>query len=217
MIQIAPSILSSDFSRLGEELHRLEKAGADLIHIDIMDGHFVPNLTFGPPVISALRSITRLPFDVHLMVINPQDLIDPFIKAGADIITVHAETAPHLNRLLQTIREKDVKAGVSLNPSTPLSHLEEVLTEVDMVLIMSVNPGFGGQKFIPSSLDKIRRLKHQLTARNLNVDIQVDGGVTPANAAQVIAAGANILVAGSAVFGATDMSLAIEALRTGQK
>ena len=215
MIQIAPSILSADFAYLANEIKRLEEAGADLIHIDIMDGHFVPNLTFGPPVVSALRGITRLPFDVHLMVTNPQDLIEPFAKAGADIITVHTETAPHLHRLLQSIREKGVKAGVSLNPSTSLAQVEEVLPDLDMVLIMSVNPGFGGQKFIPSSLDKIRRLKKQLDERQLAVDIEVDGGVTPANAADVTAAGATILVAGSAVFGAQDMAQAIQQLRSG--
>lgn len=213
MIRIAPSILSADFADLGGEIRRVEAAGADLIHVDVMDGHFVPNLTIGPPVVAALRKVTRVPFDVHLMIANPGEMVTPFVKAGADIITVHAETAPHLHRLVQTIREQGVKAGVSLNPSTPLAAVEEVLDAVDMVLVMSVNPGFGGQKFIPSAVDKIRRLKAILDTRRLTVDIEVDGGIVPENARQVTAAGANILVAGSAVYGAPDMAAAIKALR----
>ncbi|MCM0757141.1 MULTISPECIES: ribulose-phosphate 3-epimerase [Sporomusa] len=212
-IKIAPSILSADFSRLADEITKIEQAGADWVHIDVMDGHFVPNLTFGPPVVAAIRKVTPLPFDVHLMVNNPQDLIEPFARAGADIITVHAETAPHLHRLIQTIKELGKKAGVSLNPSTPLSLVEEVLADVDMLLIMSVNPGFGGQKFIPSAVDKIARLKSMLDERNLIVDIEVDGGINAATARQVIAAGANILVAGSAVYGAPDIPQAINAIR----
>lgn len=212
-IKIAPSILSADFSRLADEITKIEQAGADWVHIDVMDGHFVPNLTFGPPVVAAIRKVTPLPFDVHLMVNNPQDLIEPFARAGADIITVHAETAPHLHRLIQTIKELGKKAGVSLNPSTPLSAVEEVLADVDMLLIMSVNPGFGGQKFIPSAVDKIARLKSMLDERNLIVDIEVDGGINAATARQVIAAGANILVAGSAVYGAPDIPQAINAIR----
>ncbi len=212
-IKIAPSILSADFSRLADEITKIEQAGADWVHIDVMDGHFVPNLTFGPPVVAAIRKVTPLPFDVHLMVNNPQDLIEPFARAGADIITVHAETAPHLHRLIQTIKELGKKAGVSLNPSTPLSLVEEVLANVDMLLIMSVNPGFGGQKFIPSAVDKIARLKSMLDERNLIVDIEVDGGINAATARQVIAAGANILVAGSAVYGAPDIPQAINAIR----
>jgi ribulose-phosphate 3-epimerase len=191
----------------------VEKAGADIIHIDVMDGHFVPNLTFGAPVVAAVRHVTKLPFDVHLMINNPQDMLGSFIDAGADIITVHAETAPHLHRLLQTIKERGVKPGVSLNPSTPLSNVEEVLDMVDMVLLMTVNPGFGGQKFISGMLDKINRLRQIITKRNLAVDIEVDGGITPATAPAVIAAGANILVAGSAVYGSPDLSAAIKALR----
>ncbi|HMM20477.1 MAG TPA: ribulose-phosphate 3-epimerase [Selenomonadales bacterium] len=213
MIKIAPSILSADFSRLGEDIRRVEEAGADLLHIDVMDGHFVPNLTFGPPVVSAIRKVSKLPFDVHLMINNPQDMLMPFIAAGADIITVHAETAPHLHRLLQTIKEQGRLAGVSLNPSTPLAAIEEVLDIADMVLIMSVNPGFGGQKFIPAALDKIARLRRMITARKLAVDIEVDGGINPATARQVTAAGADILVAGSAVYGAADVKTAISALR----
>jgi len=213
MIKIAPSILSADFSALGEEIRRVERAGADLIHIDVMDGHFVPNLTFGPPVIAAVRAVTKLPFDVHLMIDNPQEMLESFIDAGADIVTVHAETAPHLHRLLQAIRQRGLKAGVSLNPSTSLAAVEEVLDAVDMVLVMSVNPGFGGQKFIPATVDKISRLRAMITERKLAVDIEVDGGIVPATARQVVAAGANILVAGSAVYGAADMAAAIREIR----
>lgn len=213
MIKIAPSILSADFAELGPEIRRVEAAGADLIHIDVMDGHFVPNLTIGPPVVAALRKVSRLPFDVHLMVDNPQDMLAAFIKAGADIVTVHAEVAPHLHRLVQTIKEQGVKAGVSLNPSTPLAMVEEVLDIVDMVLIMSVNPGFGGQKFIPGAVDKIRRLRALIAARGHKVDIEVDGGINADTARQVTEAGANILVAGSAVYCAPDIAAAIRTLR----
>lgn len=213
MIKIAPSILSADFSQLANEIVKVEKAGADWIHIDVMDGHFVPNLTFGPPVVTAIRKVTKLPFDVHLMVTNPQDLIEPFVQAGADIITVHAETAPHLHRLIQAIKDSGKKAGVSLNPSTSLAAVEDVLNDVDMILIMSVNPGFGGQKFIPGAIDKIARLKAQLEQRNLSIDIEVDGGINAVTARQVVAAGANILVAGSAVYGAQDMAQAIKDIK----
>lgn len=213
IIKVAPSILSADFSQLANEIIKIEEAGADWVHIDVMDGHFVPNLTFGPPVVAAIRKVTKLPFDVHLMVTNPQDLIEPFIKAGADIITVHAETAPHLHRLLQTIKEHGKKAGVSLNPSTPLAVVEEVLDDLDMILIMSVNPGFGGQKFIPGAIDKVRRLRAKIEQRKLAMDIEVDGGINANTARQVIAAGATILVAGSAVYGAPDITQAIKAIR----
>lgn len=214
MIKIAPSILSADFAYLAEEIQKVERAGADWLHIDVMDGHFVPNLTFGPPIVSSIRKVSKLPFDVHLMVNNPETLIDPFAKAGADIITVHAETAPHLHRLIYAIKEQGIKAGVSLNPATPLSAVEEVLSDVDMILIMSVNPGFGGQKFIYSAIEKIKKLKALAAERGLAFDIEVDGGINKDTAPLVTAAGANILVAGSAIYGAPDIAQAIASLRS---
>ncbi|NLN41140.1 MAG: ribulose-phosphate 3-epimerase [Clostridiales bacterium] len=202
MIKIAPSILSADFSRLGEQVEMLDQGGADYIHIDIMDGHFVPNLTFGPIVVKAIRDRTQLPFDVHLMMTNPMDYIDEFIDAGADIITVHAEVLPHLHRAIQQIKQKGVKASVSLNPSTPLDVLDYVLEDLDMVLLMTVNPGFGGQEFIPAIIGKIKELRRKIDSMNLNVDIQVDGGISFDNIKEVAKAGANVFVAGSAVFNA---------------
>jgi len=213
MVQIAPSILAADFARLGDEIAQVEAAGADLLHVDVMDGHFVPNLTIGPPVIKALDAVTRLPLDVHLMVQEPDALLPAFIDAGSDNLTVHVEACRHLHRTIQTIKEAGVRASVVLNPATPLYALEEILPELHMVLLMSVNPGFGGQRFIPSTLDKIRALKHQITARGLQVAIEVDGGVNPSNARAIREAGADVLVAGTAVFGQPDYAAAIRALR----
>lgn len=213
MIQIAPSILSADFSRLEQEIIKVETAGADLIHIDIMDGHFVPNLTFGPPVVKAIRKVTNLPFDVHLMVEKPVEYITPFAEAGANILTVHVEATTHLHRVIQTIKEHHIQAGVSLNPATPLCLIEEILNDVDLVLIMSVNPGFGGQTFIPSALKKIRQLKTMLSRAHSQALIEVDGGVTIENASELKAAGADILVAGSAIYGAVDCQAAITSLK----
>jgi ribulose-phosphate 3-epimerase len=204
MKRIAPSILSADFGRLREEIQAVEAAGADYLHIDVMDGHFVPNITFGPVMVEAARKISCLPLDVHLMIQDPDRYIPDFAKAGADILAVQVETCPHLHRTVQSIREFSVIPAVVLNPATPLVLLEQILEEVDMVMIMSVNPGFGGQQFIPRSLQKIRDLKARITAGSLNVDIEVDGGVTPDNVAAVCGAGADIVVAGSAVFHTPD-------------
>ena len=213
MVQIAPSILAADFARLADEVARVEAAGADLLHVDVMDGHFVPNLTIGPPVIKALNAVTSLPLDVHLMVEEPDALLPAFIDAGSAILSVHVEACRHLHRTIQCIKEAGVRASVVLNPATPLGALDNILSELDMVLLMSVNPGFGGQHFIPTTLEKIRALKQQLVARNLQVAIEVDGGIKPANAAQIRQAGADILVAGTAIFGEPDYPQAIRALR----
>jgi len=213
-IRVAPSILSADFSRLGEEIKAVEAAGADIIHIDVMDGHFVPNITIGPIIVEAARRSTKLPLDVHLMITNPELYIADFAKAGADYLTVHVETAFHLNRLVQSIKEhKGVKAAASLNPATPLTSLDYILPDLDMVLIMSVNPGFGGQAFIPSALDKIAKLRKRIDELGLKTEIEVDGGVNPDNAAAIIDAGADILVAGSAVFSKKDYAGAIRGIR----
>ena len=201
---IAPSILSADFNRLGEEVRAVEAAGADWIHADVMDGHFVPNITFGPLVVAAVRKITRLPIDVHLMIESPDRYIQEFAEAGADWISVQVETCPHLNRTVQQIKEAGAKAGVVLNPSTPLSAIDWVLEYTDYVLIMSVNPGFGGQAFIGNSLEKIRRLRRMINERALSTLIEVDGGIKENNIAEVAAAGADVFVAGSAIFGQKD-------------
>lgn len=199
-ILIAPSILSADFSKLGEEVAAITKAGADYVHVDVMDGHFVPNLTIGPMVVKALRPHTKLPLDVHLMIAPVEPYIADFAKAGADIITVHAEATPHLDRAVAQIKGLGKKAGVSLCPSTHESALEYVMNEVDLILVMTVNPGFGGQSFIPSQLEKIRRIRKMIQKTGRRIDLQVDGGINQGTAKEVIAAGANVLVAGSAVF-----------------
>ncbi|NLO93811.1 MAG: ribulose-phosphate 3-epimerase [Clostridiaceae bacterium] len=213
MIKVAPSILSADFSKLGEEIKKIEDSGAELVHIDVMDGHFVPNITIGPLIVSAIRPLTNLTLDVHLMISEPDKYVDVFKDAGADIITVHAEAATHLDRLVSRIRQLGIKAGVSLNPSTHESCLEYVLDKIDMVLIMSVNPGFGGQSFIEGMTDKISSVKKAITKRNLNVDIQVDGGVNLDTVSKVTGAGANILVAGSAFFGSENPSEFVRMLK----
>ena len=214
MKKIAPSILSADFTKLGEEVRAVEAAGADWIHIDVMDGHFVPNITIGPLVVEAVRRITKLPLDVHLMIERPDDLIPEFIKAGSNYITVHAEACTHLHRTIQFIKEKGVKAGVSLNPATPLSQIDEgILEEIDLLLLMSVNPGFAGQKFIPSALKKIKDARRLIDSKGLKVEIEVDGGVKVDNAGEVFNAGADIIVSGSGIFGTKDYKETIAKMR----
>ncbi|HAK87938.1 MAG TPA: ribulose-phosphate 3-epimerase [Nitrospiraceae bacterium] len=213
MVRIAPSILSADFMRLGDEIKAAEAAGADMLHLDIMDGHFVPNITIGPGVVEAVRKVTSLPLDVHLMIENPDKFVGDFVKAGADYITVHAEASVHMHRTVQLIKENGVKAGVSINPATPLWSLDDILADLDMALLMSVNPGFGGQAFIPFVLDKVKALKGIIKEKGLSVLIEVDGGVKPDNAKEVASAGADILVMGSAFFNSEDYGVLMKKLR----
>ncbi|WNB90446.1 ribulose-phosphate 3-epimerase [Bacillus sp. NEB1478] len=213
MIKIAPSILSADFSKLGDEIKAVETAGADYIHIDVMDGHFVPNITLGPLVVQAVRPLTKLPLDVHLMIENPDQYIEAFASAGADIITVHVEASAHLHRTIQLIKKTGVKAGVVLNPATPADSLKHIIHDIDMVLLMTVNPGFGGQSFIKSVVSKIKEVKSLIDENELDVEIEVDGGVNAETAPLCIDAGATVLVAGSAIYGKDDLKRAINAIR----
>ncbi|MHB8882062.1 MAG: ribulose-phosphate 3-epimerase [Thermodesulfovibrionales bacterium] len=213
MIKISPSILSADFARLADEIKAAEAAGADMLHIDVMDGHFVPNITIGPFVVEAIRKVTTLPLDVHLMIDDPDRYLSDFIRAGSDILTVHLEAAVHLHRTVQEIRAAGVKAGVSINPATPVEELTEIIHDLDMVLLMSVNPGFGGQEFIPHTLDKLERLKKMIREKGLTVAIEVDGGVKPDNARRVAGAGADILVMGSAFFKSGDYTATMKTIR----
>lgn len=209
--KISPSLLSADFANLERDIKIVEKGGAHLLHIDVMDGHFVPNITIGPPVVAAIKKVATIPLDVHLMIENPGFYVDDFVKAGADYLTVHVEAAPHLHRVIQQIKSHGIKAGVSLNPHTPLAMIEEVLQDVDLILIMSVNPGFGGQSFIPQSLDKIRRLKSILKERGLNhVEIEIDGGVKLDNIKEVSNAGVDIFVSGSGIYNTEDPGATIQ-------
>lgn len=212
-VLIAPSILAADFVRLADEIAAVEQAGADLLHIDVMDGHFVPNLTIGPPVVESIKKVAKVPLDVHLMITNADTFIPEFVAAGADYITVHVEACPHLHRTIQLIKERGVKVGVTLNPATPISSLQEIWGDIDLVLIMSVNPGFGGQTFIPSVLKKIVEARTQLDRINSPALLEVDGGVKVDNTREIVAAGATTLVAGSAIFSQDDYTATIAAMR----
>ncbi len=213
MIEIAPSILSADFTRLGEEIAAIERGGAAVVHVDVMDGHFVPNITIGLPVVRALKQATQLPLDTHLMITNPGLYAEQFVEAGASMVSVHVEIDPHLHRTLEAIRKKGAMAGVAINPATPLVMLEEALPYADFILLMSVNPGFGGQKFIKTSLDKVLRLRRMIDERGLKTRIEIDGGIDRHNIAEIAAAGAEIIVAGSAVFNEADPAQAVRELR----
>ena len=212
-IEIAPSILSANFSCLGDEIRAVERGGADVLHVDVMDGHFVPNITIGLPVVKSLAGFTRLPIDAHLMITDPGTYAPQFVRAGAQMVSVHVETDPNLHRTLTAIKSAGAQAGVVLNPATPVSAVEEALQFVDYVLVMSVNPGFGGQQFIPQSIDKLKRLRHLINERQLNVRIEIDGGIDRTNIETVVAAGAEIIVAGSAIFGTPDAENAVKELR----
>ncbi len=212
MLEILPSILSADFARLGEDIHRVEAAGIRMLHVDVMDGHFVPNITLGPPVVKSVRKITKLTLDVHLMITDPDRYVGAFVEAGANCVSVHQEVCPHLDRTLRMIQAEGAQAGVVLNPGTPVATLEEVLDVVDYVLVMSVNPGFGGQKFIPRSLDKVRQLVEARKSRGLSFAIEIDGGASPANIGDIAKAGVDWVVAGSSVFGTADPAQAVREL-----
>lgn len=213
MIKIAPSILSADFAQLGAEVQEVVEAGADWIHIDVMDGHFVPNITIGPLIVEAIRPVTTIPFDVHLMIENPDQYIEAFAKAGADYITVHVEACTHLHRTLQLIKSYDVKPGVVLNPHTPIESILPILEEVDLVLFMTVNPGFGGQAFIPSVLKKVKTLREIIEEQQLTIDIQIDGGINEETIVEAVEAGANVFVAGSAIYGKENRKEALERIK----
>ena len=213
MIKLAPSILSADFARLLEDVKKVEKAGCEYLHIDVMDGHFVPNITLGPGIVKSLRKDVNMVFDAHLMIENPDNYIKEFADAGCDIIVVHQEACTHLHRTIQNIKSHGIKAGVALNPATPIETIKYVLQDVDMVLLMSVNPGFGGQSYIPVVTEKIKELKSLIDEMNLDIDIEVDGGVKPSNIAEVVNAGANVIVAGSAIFNAGNIDEAVKSLR----
>lgn len=213
MIKLAPSILSADFAKLLEDVKKVEKAGCEYLHIDVMDGHFVPNITLGPGIVKSLRKDVNMVFDTHLMIENPDDYIKDFVDAGSDLIVVHVEACRHLHRTIQNIKSHNVKAGVALNPGTPIETIKHVLQDVDMVLVMTVNPGFGGQSFIESMIGKIKELKQIIDEKNLNVDIQVDGGIKPSNINQVVEAGANVIVAGSAIFNSENIEETVKLMR----
>lgn len=213
MIKLAPSILSADFARLLEDVKKVEKAGCEYLHIDVMDGHFVPNITLGPGIVKSLRKDVNMVFDAHLMIENPDNYIKEFADAGCDIIVVHQEACTHLHRTIQNIKSHGIKAGVALNPATPIETIKYVLQDVDMLLLMSVNPGFGGQSYIPVVTEKIKELKALIDKMNLDIDIEVDGGVKPSNIAEVVNAGANVIVAGSAIFNAGNIDEAVKSLR----